>query len=156
MFNVVLVRPEIPPNTGNAIRLCANTGCNLHLIRPLGFSLDDKHMKRAGLDYHEYTSVKVHDSFEAFLASENPQRDRMFAMTTKGTVRFGESFFQPGDWFVFGSEGSGLPNEVRALFPPEQMIRLPMRPNNRALNLSNTIAITVYEAWRQNNFEGGV
>lgn len=156
MFKIVLVAPEIPPNTGNIIRLSANTGCELHLVEPLGFTLEDKHMIRAGLDYHEYAKVKVHPSFEAFLESENPDRSRMFAMTTKGSRPFAQCQFKPGDWFVYGSEGSGLTDAVRAYFPETQRIRLPMRPNNRSLNLSNTVAVTVYEAWRQNDYEGGI
>lgn len=156
MFKIVLVAPEIPPNTGNIIRLSANTGCELHLVEPLGFTLEDKHMIRAGLDYHEYATVKVHKSFEAFLESEHPDRERMFAMTTKGSHPFAQTHFQPGDWFVFGSEGHGLPDDIRNSFPESQRIRLPMRPHNRSLNLSNTVAITVYEAWRQNNYEGGI
>ncbi len=155
MFNVVLVAPEIPPNTGNIIRLCANTGCALHLVEPLGFTLEDKQMIRAGLDYHEYASVKVHKNFDAFLENENPNRDRMFAMTTKGSHPFAQSSFKEGDWFVFGSEGHGLPDTVRTHFPEAQRIRLPMRPDNRSLNLSNTVAVTVYEAWRQNGYKGG-
>ena len=156
MFNVVLVRPEIPPNTGNVIRLCANTGSTLHLIKPLGFSLEDKHMKRAGLDYHEYATVRVHESFEEFLKTEAPDPERMFAMTTKGSQPFADVTFIPGDWFLFGSEGSGLPDDIRNRFPEKQRIRLPMMPNNRSLNLSNTVAVTVFEAWRQNNYAGGV
>lgn len=156
MFRIVLVAPEIPPNTGNIIRLSANTGCELHLVEPLGFTLEDKHMIRAGLDYHEYATVKVHKSFDAFLESEHPNRNRMFAMTTKGSHPFADSHFLPGDWFVFGSEGHGLPDNIRNSFPVQQRIRLPMRPHNRSLNLSNTVAITVYEAWRQNNYEGGL
>lgn len=156
MFRIVLVAPEIPPNTGNIIRLSANTGCELHLVEPLGFSLDDKHMIRAGLDYHEYATVKVHKSFEAFLQAENPDRSRMFAMTTKGSHPFAQSHFLPGDWFVFGSEGHGLPDSIRNSFPESQRIRLPMRPNNRSLNLSNSVAVTIYEAWRQNGYEGGI
>ena len=156
MFNVVLVRPEIPPNTGNVIRLCANTGSTLHLIKPLGFSLEDKHMKRAGLDYHEYATVRVHESFEEFLKTEAPDPERMFAMTTKGSQPFADVTFKPGDWFLFGSEVSGLPDDIRNRFPEKQRIRLPMMPNNRSLNLSNTVAVTVFEAWRQNNFAGGV
>lgn len=156
MFRIVLVAPEIPPNTGNIIRLSANTGCELHLVEPLGFTLEDKHMIRAGLDYHEYATVKVHKSFDAFLESEHPNRNRMFAMTTKGAHPFADSHFLPGDWFVFGSEGHGLPDNIRNSFPEQQRIRLPMRPHNRSLNLSNTVAITVYEAWRQNNYEGGL
>ena len=155
MFHIVLVHPEIPPNTGNIIRLCANTGCELHLVKPLGFSLDDKHMKRAGLDYHEYATIRIHESFEDFLKTENPDRTRMFAMTTKGSHPFAQSSFKPGDWFVFGAEGSGLPQAVRDEFPQDQRIRLPMRPNNRSLNLSNTVAVTVFEAWRQNDYAGG-
>ena len=156
MFRIVLVAPEIPPNTGNIIRLSANTGCELHLVEPLGFSLDDKHMIRAGLDYHEYATVKFHKSFEAFLQAENPDRSRMFAMTTKGSHPFAQSHFLPGDWFVFGSEGHGLPDCIRNSFPESQRIRLPMRPNNRSLNLSNSVAVTIYEAWRQNGYEGGI
>ena len=156
MFRIVLVAPEIPPNTGNIIRLSANTGCELHLVEPLGFTLEDKHMIRAGLDYLEYATVKVHKSFDAFLESEHPDRSRMFAMTTKGSHPFADSHFLPGDWFVFGSEGHGLPDNIRNSFPEQQRIRLPMRPHNRSLNLSNTVAITVYEAWRQNNYEGGL
>lgn len=156
MFRIVLVAPEIPPNTGNIIRLSANTGCELHLVEPLGFTLEDKHMIRAGLDYHEYATVKVHKSFDAFLESEHPDRSRMFAMTTKGSHPFADSHFLPGDWFVFGSEGHGLPDNIRNSFPEQQRIRLPMRPHNRSLNLSNTVAITIYEAWRQNNYEGGL
>ena len=156
MFRIVLVAPEIPPNTGNIIRLSANTGCELHLVEPLGFTLEDKHMIRAGLDYHEYATVKVHKSFDAFLESEHPNRNRMFAMTTKGSHPFADSHFLPGDWFVFGSEGHGLPDNIRNSFPEQQRIRLPMRPHNRSLNLSNTVAIAVYEAWRQNNYEGGL
>ena len=156
MFNIVLVHPEIPPNTGNIIRLCANTGCALHLVKPLGFSLEDKHMKRAGLDYHEYATVKIHESYEDFLKTENPNRDRLFTMTTKGSSIFSTFKFLPGDWLVFGSEGHGLPEEIRATFPLSQRIRLPMRPNNRSLNLSNAVAVTVYEAWRQNGYEGGI
>lgn len=156
MFRIVLVAPEIPPNTGNIIRLSANTGCELHLVEPLGFTLEDKHMIRAGLDYHEYATVKVHKSFDALLESEHPDRSRMFAMTTKGSHPFADSHFLPGDWFVFGSEGHGLPDNIRNSFPEQQRIRLPMRPHNRSLNLSNTVAITVYEAWRQNNYEGGL
>ena len=156
MFHIVLVQPEIPPNTGNVIRLCANTGCELHLVKPLGFSLDDKHMKRAGLDYHEYVNIKVHDSLDAFLKCAAPNPERIFAMTTKGSSRFSDTQFQPGDWFFFGSESRGLPDPIREYFPEAQRIRLPMRPHHRSLNLSNTVAVTVFEAWRQNNYEGGI
>ena len=154
MFNIVLVHPEIPPNTGNVIRLAANTGCALHLIEPLGFSMDDKHMRRAGLDYHEYAPVLRHASWEAFLANAHPQADRMFAMTTKGSRVAHTLQFQPGDWFVFGCETAGLPAAVRDTFPPEQRLRLPMRAEQRSLNLSNSVAIITYEAWRQNGFAG--
>lgn len=155
MFHVVLVEPEIPPNTGNVIRLCANTGAQLHLIEPLGFPLDDAKMKRAGLDYHEYANMKVHKSWEAYLASEQPDPSRMFAMTTHGSSPFASASFRPGDVFVFGSETRGLAPERRASFPPAQRIRLPMMPDNRSLNLSNTVAVVVFEAWRQNGYAGG-
>ncbi len=153
MFHIVLVRPEIPPNTGNVIRLAANTGCTLHLIEPLGFSMDDKHMRRAGLDYHEYAEVRRHADWDAFLAGEQPPPARMFALTTRGTRVVHKVAFQPGDWLVFGSETSGLPDGVRATFAPEQQLRLPMRAGQRSLNLSNAVAVTVFEAWRQNGFK---
>lgn len=155
MFHVVLVAPEIPPNTGNVIRLCANTGAQLHLVKPLGFDIDDARLRRAGLDYHEYATMKVHDDWEALLAAEQPDTARMFAMTTRGSTPFANLAFQPGDWFVFGSETSGLPAMLRDSFPPAQRIRLPMRPGNRSLNLSNTVAVVVYEAWRQAGYDGG-
>ncbi|UZN50050.1 tRNA (uridine(34)/cytosine(34)/5-carboxymethylaminomethyluridine(34)-2'-O)-methyltransferase TrmL [Cupriavidus cauae] len=155
MFHVVLVEPEIPPNTGNVIRLCANTGAQLHLVKPLGFPLDDARMRRAGLDYHEYASMKVHNSWDAFLAGERPDPARMFALTTHGSTPFGQVAFAPRDWFVFGSETRGLAPERREWFAPSQRIRLPMRPNNRSLNLSNTVAVVVFEAWRQQGFAGG-
>jgi len=155
VFHVVLVEPEIPPNTGNIIRLCANTGAQLHLIEPLGFPLDDAKMRRAGLDYHEYASMKVHCNWEAFLAAERPKPTRMFAMTTHGSTAFAGLAFQPGDVFVFGSETKGLAPSLRESFPAAQRIRLPMRPGNRSLNLSNTVAVVIYEAWRQNGFAGG-
>lgn len=156
MFNIVLVHPEIPPNTGNIIRLAANTGCSLHLIEPLGFSMDDKHMRRAGLDYHEYAPVLRHASWAAFLAEATPDPARLFAMTTKGSRTAHELAFQPGDWFVFGSETSGLPVEIRESFPISQRLRLPMRADQRSLNLSNSVAVITYEAWRQNGFAGKV
>jgi len=156
MMNIVLFNPEIPQNTGNIARTCAATGSVLHLVKPLGFDISDKAVKRAGLDYWEYADIKVYPSFEAFLAAEEPDRARMFAMTTKAKQLVQSVSFEPGDWFVFGSEGSGLPQEIRDLFDAAHMIRLPMRPKNRSLNLSNSVAVTVYEAWRQNNFEGGV
>jgi tRNA (cytidine/uridine-2'-O-)-methyltransferase len=152
MFHIVLVAPEIPPNTGNVIRLAANTGCTLHLIEPLGFSMDDKHMRRAGLDYHEYATLKRHASWSAFLESELPDPGRMFALTTRGTRRVHDVAFQPGDWLVFGSETRGLAPAVRDTFPAAQQLRLPMRTGQRSLNLSNAVAVTVFEAWRQNGF----
>lgn len=155
MFHVVLVEPEIPPNTGNIIRLCANTGAQLHLIEPLGFPLDDARMRRAGLDYHEYAAMKVHANWDAWLASEQPDPARMFALTTHGATPFASVAFQPGDVFVFGSETRGLAPERRDSFPASQRIRLPMRPGNRSVNLSNTVAVVVYEAWRQHGYAGG-
>ena len=152
MFNIVLVQPEIPPNTGNIIRLAANTGCNLHLIEPLGFSMDDKHMRRAGLDYHEYAELKRHASWQAFLDEQKPAPERMFALTTKGTRLVHTAPFIAGDYLVFGSETQGLAPALRESFLPEQRIKLPMLPNQRSLNLSNAVAVTVYEAWRQNGF----
>jgi tRNA (cytidine/uridine-2'-O-)-methyltransferase len=155
MFRIVLVHPEIPPNTGNVIRLAANTGCALHLIEPLGFSMDDKLLRRAGLDYHEYADVKRHASWEAFVAQEQPEDSRLFAFTTRGSQPLTQVAFQPGDWFVFGCETAGLPAELREQFPLAQRIRLPMRPDQRSLNLSNAVAVSVFEAWRQNGFTGG-
>ncbi|WP_348699190.1 tRNA (uridine(34)/cytosine(34)/5-carboxymethylaminomethyluridine(34)-2'-O)-methyltransferase TrmL [Duganella fentianensis] len=155
MFHVVLVQPEIPPNTGNVIRLCANTGAQLHLIEPLGFPLEDSKLKRAGLDYHEYARMKVHPNWEAFLAAVQPAPERMFAMTTHGSSPFAQASFQPGDVFVFGSETRGLDPALRESFAPAQRIRLPMRPDNRSMNLSNTVAVVVFEAWRQNGYAGG-
>ena len=153
MFRIVLVQPEIPPNTGNVIRLAANTGCALHLIEPLGFSMDDKHMKRAGLDYHEYADVKRHASWDAFLQAERPQPERMFALTTRGERFVHDTVFMAGDWLVFGSETSGLPAALRESFAPAQRLKLPMREGQRSLNLSNAVAVTVFEAWRQNGFD---
>lgn len=159
MFHVVLVEPEIPPNTGNVIRLCANSGVQLHLIEPLGFPLDDAKMRRAGLDYHDYAQMKVHRDWQAFLDSFHPEQPlnpaRMFALTTHGSTPFASIAFQAGDIFVFGSETKGLDPSLRTSFPASQRIRLPMRPDNRSLNLSNTVAVVVYEAWRQNGFIGG-
>jgi tRNA (cytidine/uridine-2'-O-)-methyltransferase len=152
MFHIVLVEPEIPPNTGNVIRLAANTGCTLHLVEPLGFSMDDKHMRRAGLDYHEYAQLKRHANWQAFLDTEQPAPARMFALTTRATYRAHEQKFQPGDWLVFGSETKGLSDTVRQSFPPEQGLKLPMLAGQRSLNLSNAVAVTVFEAWRQNGF----
>jgi tRNA (cytidine/uridine-2'-O-)-methyltransferase len=155
VFHVVLVEPEIPPNTGNIIRLCANTGAQLHLVEPLGFPLDDARMRRAGLDYHEYAKMQVHRNWEAFIAAESPDPARMFALTTRGSAPFASIAFRPGDVFVFGSETRGLAPELRDSFPPSQRIRLPMRPDNRSLNLSNAVAVVVFEAWRQNGYAGG-
>lgn len=155
MFHVVLVEPEIPPNTGNVIRLCANTGAQLHLIEPLGFPLDDARMRRAGLDYHEYAQMKVHKNWDAFIDALKPDSSRMFAFTTQGSSVFSNLSFRPGDVFVFGSETRGLDPALRDSFPNSQRIRLPMRPGNRSLNLSNAVAVTVFEAWRQQGFDGG-
>jgi len=152
MFNIVLVEPEIPPNTGNVIRLAANTGCRLHLVEPLGFSMDDKHMRRAGLDYHEYAELKRHASWAAFLATEQPQPQRLFALTTRGTRFVHDAQFSPGDWLVFGAETRGLAPELRDTLAPAQCLKLPMRAGQRSLNLSNAVAVTVFEAWRQNGF----
>jgi tRNA (cytidine/uridine-2'-O-)-methyltransferase len=152
MFHIVLVEPEIPPNTGNVIRLAANTGCNLHLVEPLGFSMDDRLLRRAGLDYHEYAKVVRHADWEAFLATERPAADRLFALTTRGSRPVHQIAFQPGDWLVFGSETRGLAPELRDRFPVPQRLRLPMREGQRSLNLSNAVAVTVFEAWRQNGF----
>jgi len=152
MFNIVLVEPEIPPNTGNIIRLAANTGCTLHLIEPLGFSMDDKHMRRAGLDYHEYATLHVHANWQAFLDTELPTADRMFALTTKGTGQVFDTAFHPGDWLVFGAETRGLSDTVRCHFAPPHCLKLPMVAGQRSLNLSNAVAVTVFEAWRQNQF----
>ncbi len=155
MFHVVLVEPEIPPNTGNIIRLCANTGAQLHLVEPLGFPLDDAKMRRAGLDYHDYATMKVHRNWQAFIGSESPDPARMFALTTHGSTPFAGVAFRPGDVFVFGSETRGLAPALRESFALGQRIRLPMRPDNRSLNLSNTVAVVVYEAWRQHGYAGG-
>lgn len=152
MFNIVLVEPEIPPNTGNVIRLAANTGCDLHLIEPLGFSMDDKHMRRAGLDYHEYATVRRHAGWAAFMDGERPDPTRLFALTTRARRSAFAQDYRPGDWLVFGSESRGLPEAARAAIAPDQWVRLPMRDGQRSLNLSNAVAVTVFEAWRQNGF----
>ena len=154
MLHVVLYEPEIPPNTGNSLRLCANTGCRLHLIEPLGFTLEDKQMRRAGLDYSEYATVKVHQDYQAFLASEQPAR--LFGLTTKGSHPYHETAFQDGDYLMFGPETRGLPADVRESLPTNRRLRVPMRPESRSLNLSNTAALVVYEAWRQLGFDGAV
>jgi tRNA (cytidine/uridine-2'-O-)-methyltransferase len=154
MFHIVLVEPEIPPNTGNVIRLSANTGCTLHLVEPLGFSMEDRLMRRAGLDYHEWADVRRHASWQALLEDARPDPARLFAMTTHASRPVHEVAFQPGDWLVFGAETRGLAPELRESFPPAQRLRLPMRPGQRSLNLSNAVAVTVFEAWRQNRFGG--
>ena len=154
MFHIVLVEPEIPPNTGNVIRLAANTGCTLHLVEPLGFSMDDRLLRRAGLDYHEYAEVKRHASWDAFMATCQPARYRLFGLSTRGTGTVHGTAFRPGDWLVFGCETRGMAPELRAQFAPEQLLRLPMRPGQRSLNLSNAVAVTVFEAWRQTGFGG--
>ncbi len=153
MFAVVLFQPEIPPNTGNVIRLCANTGAELHLVEPMGFPWEDKQLRRAGLDYHEFARVQRHADWAACKAAL-PGR-RMFAMTTKGSRRHDTPAFTAGDVFVFGPESRGLPDELLAEFAPDQRLRLPMLPERRSVNLSNAVAVMVYEAWRQNGFAGG-
>ncbi len=152
MFHIVLVEPEIPPNTGNVIRLAANTGCTLHLVEPLGFSMDDALLRRAGLDYHEWADVRRHAGWTALLRTHEPDPARMFALTTHGGQAVHDTGFLPGDWLVFGAESRGLPPVLRDTFPPAQRLRLPMLPAQRSLNLSNAVAVTVYEAWRQNSF----
>lgn len=154
MFNVVLHQPQIPPNTGNIIRLCANAGCTLHLIEPLGFTLEHSRLRRAGLDYHEFASVRVHASIQHWLDACAPVR--VFALTTRGSSSYHHTRFAPGDSLLFGSETSGLPEAVRERWPESQRLRLPMRPDNRSLNLSNAVAVVVYEAWRQSGFAGGL
>jgi tRNA (cytidine/uridine-2'-O-)-methyltransferase len=155
MFNVVLIEPEIPPNTGNVIRLCANTGAKLHLVQPLGFDLSDKQLRRAGLDYHEFAALRVHASFDALLAAEQPDPARTFAFTTRGQRLLGQMHFRPGDWLVFGAETRGLSDALRSRFASAQQVRLPMRPGNRSLNLSNAVAVVVFEAWRQQGYADG-
>ena len=152
MFQVVLYRPEIPPNTGNVIRLCANTGVALDLVRPLGFELDEPRLRRAGLDYHEWARVRVHDSLEACLEATRP--GRVLAFTTRAERHFGDCLFEPGDALLFGPETSGLPGAVLDTLPPEQRLRIPMRPGNRSLNLSNAVAVACFEAWRQHGYAG--
>ena len=155
MFNIVLVQPEIPPNTGNVIRLAANSGCALHLIEPLGFSMDDKLLQRAGLDYHEHASTRRHASWAAFVEREQPDVTRCFAFTTRGSRVFADVAWQSGDWLVFGNETAGLPAPLRDSFDATQRVRLPMRPGPRSLNLSNAVAVAVFEAWRQCGYDGG-
>jgi len=152
VLHVVLYQPEIPPNTGNVIRLCANTGAALHLVRPLGFDLDDKKLRRAGLDYHEFARVAVHEDLAACLAAIAPKR--LFAVSTRGTARYDGIAYADGDALLFGPETRGLPQDVLDGVPPEHRLRLPMRPGNRSLNLSNAVAVIVFEAWRQQGFAG--
>lgn len=154
MFDIVLYEPEIPPNTGNIIRLSANTGTRLHLVKPLGFTLKDAQLKRAGLDYHEFATLQVHENWESCCLALSGRR--MFALTTKGSMHYDKVEFLQGDVFVFGPETRGLPREMLSLFPPEKRIRLPMLPQSRSLNLSNAAAIVLYEAWRQNGFKDGI
>jgi len=153
VFDVVLYQPEIPPNTGNVIRLCANTGARLHLIEPLGFDLSDKQLKRAGLDYHEYAQMQVHPDLETALARIMPKR--LFALSTRSSVRYDTVQFADGDAFLFGPETRGLPQDLLDALPGGHRLRLPMQPHNRSLNLSNSVAVVVYEAWRQHGFPGG-
>jgi tRNA (cytidine/uridine-2'-O-)-methyltransferase len=153
VFHVILYQPEIPPNTGNVIRLCANAGARLHLVRPLGFDVADRRLRRAGLDYHEFASVRVHDGLQAALEAIGPVR--LFAVSTRGRQRFDSPRYASGDAFLFGPESRGLPAEVLQDMDPDRVIRLPMRPGNRSLNLSNAVAVTVFEAWRQLGFDGG-
>ncbi len=152
VFHVLLYQPEIPPNTGNVIRLCANTGARLHLIEPLGFDIDDRQLKRAGLDYHEYARMQVHPDLDTALARIAPAR--LFALTTRASVRYDSVCFADGDAFLFGPETRGLPQELLDALPDGRRLRLPMRPDNRSLNLSNSVAVTVFEAWRQHGFPG--
>ena len=154
MLNIVLFEPEIPPNTGNIIRLCANTGCQLHLIQPLGFGWDDKRLRRAGLDYHEFANIKHHANYDAFLSSENPQR--LFALTTKGTPAHSAVSYQDNDFLVFGPETRGLPAYILDNLPARHKIRIPMLAESRSMNLSNAVSVVVYEAWRQLGYPGAL
>lgn len=154
MFHIVLVHPEIPPNTGNVIRLAANTGCTLHLVEPLGFEMEDRLLRRAGLDYHEWATVRRHASWEALLAAERPDPRRRFALTTRGVARLDTVRWTPGDWLVFGCETAGLPAAVLDTFDADRTVRLPMRPGQRSLNLSNAVAVTVFDAWRAVGYDG--
>ena len=153
MFDVILYQPEIPPNTGNIIRLCANTGARLHLVHPLGFVMDDRELRRAGLDYHEWAPVREHATLDECLAALG--EPRLWALSTRGQRRHVDAAFRPGDALLFGPESRGLPPEVLDRLPSEQVLRLPMQPGNRSLNLSNAVAVTVFEAWRQQGFAGG-
>ena len=151
-MHVVLFQPEIPPNTGNVIRLCANTGADLHLVRPLGFDLDDKKLRRAGLDYREYARIQVHEHLDAFISAAAPRR--LFAVSTRGTVRYDRVAYADDDALLFGPETRGLPQAIIDARPPRERLRLPMQPGNRSLNLSNAVAVIVFEAWRQRGFAG--
>ena len=153
MFSLILYEPEIPPNTGNIIRLCANTGTKLHLIRPLGFELDEPRLKRAGLDYSEFADVEVHDKLDECLAKIRPRK--VYALSTRGTTNYSAPEYSAGDAFLFGPETRGLPTAILESLPVEQRLRIPMRQEVRSLNLSNAAAVVVYEAWRQENFSGG-
>jgi tRNA (cytidine/uridine-2'-O-)-methyltransferase len=153
MFDVILYQPEIPPNTGNIIRLCANTGAGLHLVKPLGFSLEDKQLLRAGLDYHEFAALSVYENWAE--CAERFNNRRVFAVSTRNTQRYDRVTYTQGDAFLFGPETRGLPTDLLETFSAERRIRLPMRPENRSLNLSNAVAVIVYEAWRQMDFENG-
>lgn len=152
LFHIILFEPEIPPNTGNIIRLCANTGAALHLVQPLGFKLDDRHLRRAGLDYHEWARINVHKSLEDLLAAVQPRR--LWACSTRGQGRYDEARFGSGDALLFGPETRGLPQSILNTLPPKQVLRIPMLPDSRSLNLSNAVAIVLYEAWRQQGFQG--
>lgn len=154
MFHIVLYQPEIPPNTGNVLRLSANTGCTLHLVKPLGFDIDEKTVRRAGLDYAEVSAARVHENWAECLAALGGAR--LFALSTRGTVRHDAPRFEAGDAFVFGRETCGLPEEMLAGLPADRRLRLPMVPGNRSLNLSNAVAVTIYEAWRQQGFAGAI
>jgi len=160
MFHIVLFEPEIPPNTGNVIRLCANSGSQLHLIEPLGFSMENKMLRRAGLDYHEFAPVRTHKSYDDFLQvylnELGGEADRLFTLSTKGKRNYCDVMYKRNDCFVFGPETRGLPEDVRHQFGQEQCLRLPMKPDSRSLNLSNTVAIVLYSAWQHCGFEGGV
>lgn len=154
MFNVVLYEPEIPPNTGNIIRLCANTGCQLHLIRPLGFELDDKRLRRAGLDYGEWKDLKTHDSWDDFIQTEAPSR--LWALSTKGSRFHSDGLFQTGDYLVFGPETRGLPDDILERTGQDQIIRIPMMKDSRSMNLSNAVSVIVYDAWRSQGYPGAI
>lgn len=154
MLNIVLFEPEIPPNTGNIIRLCANTGFQLHLIEPLGFTWDDKRLRRAGLDYHEFAAIKRYKNYQAFILNEAPAR--LFALTTKGTPAHSAVTYQAGDYLLFGPETRGLPMEILDSLPENQKIRIPMQPDSRSMNLSNAVSVVVYEAWRQLGYSGAL